>query len=81
MSTNHKKCADSEYQNEKLDLKTIFAFFEDFRFFFMFLPKNRSKILKKNVIYIFGIFDFFMIFPVIFMAIEEKKFFDHGLYI
>jgi hypothetical protein len=40
MPTNHKKCADFEYQNEKLDLKTIFAFFEDFRFFFMFFAKK-----------------------------------------
>ena len=49
MPTNHKKCADFEYQNEKLDLKTIFAFFEDFRFFFScFLPKNRSKNFSKK---------------------------------
>ena len=40
MPTDHKKCADFEYHNEKLDLKTIFAFFEDFRFFFMFFAKK-----------------------------------------
>ena len=32
---NNKKCADSEYWKEKLDLNTILGVFKDIRFFFM----------------------------------------------
>ena len=49
MPTDHKKCADFEYLNEKLDLITIFAFFEDFRFFFhVFCQKIGQKIFQKK---------------------------------
>ena len=35
MQINNKKCADSEYWKEKLDLNTILGVFKDIRFFFM----------------------------------------------
>ncbi len=34
MQINNKKCADSEYWKEKLDLNTILGVFKDIRFFF-----------------------------------------------
>ena len=34
MQMNNKKCADSEYWKEKLDLNTILGVFKDIRFFF-----------------------------------------------
>ena len=35
MQINNKKCADSEYWKEKLDLNTILGVFKDIRFFFI----------------------------------------------
>merc|ERR1712114_93303 len=51
MPTNHKKCADSEYQNEKLDLNIILGVF------LKISDKtcqviDRTKSHKKNVLWL-----------------------------
>ena len=75
MVKNPQKFTDSEYENKKWIQNLWGTFFDDFlNFDSIFYKKIEQNFFLNFFVYIFGIINFFPIFPASFMQIEEYLF-------